>query len=852
MTATKIISRIITAHTKSWAHVEIGGKAKQLFALRDMGLRVPYWAVVPHGYCSMCISHNRLPELVEEVLSCFANQSLFAVRSSANLEDGKDHSFAGQFSSLLFVTKENLAEAIREVYNSVNTDQVKTYCQHHNIDQGKVKMSVIIQEMISAEAAGVAFGINPLTGNPNEKVVNATWGVGEGLVSGALNADEFILSKNEIQKSIAKKENAFVLDQNREGITVALVSKEKQSIPCLEDKHLEVIVKGLDTAAAKSGKAQDIEFALYQDKIYFLQTRPVTTAILAPQNKSQRLVWDNSNIVESYPGLTSPLTFSFIRKMYESVYITTSQLMGVSKSTIQENAEVYKNMLGLIKGRVYYNLKGWYKALSLLPGYSLNAAYMEKMMGVKESFELSPEELPKGKNYFGVFISMCKLIFTFLTLGVARRKFMSFVDKVLHKADQEKYETYDAPQLLAAYNNIESTLLNEWKAPLFNDFFAMIFYGLLEKLSTKWLSHLRPGFCNELLARSDDIISVQPIRYMDAVYQAIQSEDGASIYFMSHSADEVLTHLQAGHFPKTNLAVHSYIKKFGDRAMGELKLETITYRQEPATFITYVQNGLRNGYTPNLDRNHKDIKAEAENTLGGNLGGVKLLVYRMVLKQARILISGRENLRFERTRAFGQVRKIFNPLGSLWASQGIIAEAADIFYISIEEISDYIKGMAIQSDLQQVVKTRKATYDAYESSEKPADRIETFGAVYHQNDFYPRKEVAAHEGNFWQGKGASAGIVRAKVKLVTDPKEVGSMNGYILVATCTDPSWVTLFPSAAGILVERGSMLSHSAIVAREMGIPCIVALDNLMLQLPDGADVEMNGSTGMLVLLDE
>ena len=852
MTATKINSRIISSQSNEFSHLEIGGKAKQLFSLRDMGLRVPHWVVVPHSYCSMCVDHDKLSELEKEVLSYFKNQNLFAVRSSANLEDGSDHSFAGQFSSLLFVSRENIGTAIRKVYESVSADQVKTYCAHHKIDESKIRMSVIIQEMIPAEAAGVAFGINPLTGNPNEKVVNATWGVGEGLVSGALNADEFIIAENDIQKSITKKDRAFVLDQNRGGLTTVDIAKNKHDIPCLEDKHLQILAKGLDMAAAKLGQAQDIEFALYQDEIYFLQCRPVTTVIQAPQNKSQRLVWDNSNIVESYPGHTSPLTFSFIRKMYESVYITTSQLMGVSKNTIQDNADVYKNMLGLIKGRVYYNLKGWYKALSLLPGYSLNAAYMEKMMGVKESFQLSPDELPRGKNYFGVFVSMCKLIFTFLTLGYERRKFMSFVDKVLRKADQKKYETYDAPQLLGAYENIESTLLNEWKAPLFNDFFAMIFYGLLEKLSTKWLSHLIPGFCNELLASSDDIISVQPIRYMDAVYHAIHSEDGASTFFMSHSAEEVLTHLQAGHFPKTNLAVHNYINKFGDRAMGELKLETITYRQEPATFITYIQNGLRNGYTPIADRNHKDQKAEAEKTLGTNLKGAKLIIYRMVLKQARILISGRENLRFERTRAFGQVRKIFNALGNLWANQGIIAEAADVFYISIEEISDYIKGMSIQPDLQQVIKTRKAAYITYKTTEKPADRIETFGAVYHENDFYPTQEVVAHEGNSWQGKGASAGVVRAKVKLVTDPKEVGSMNGCILVATCTDPSWVTLFPSAAGILVERGSMLSHSAIVAREMGIPCIVALDNLMTQLPDGASVEMNGSTGVLVLMEE
>lgn len=842
------IEILTSSHTLA-ADMSIGGKARQLYTLKKMGLPVPNWVVIPHAYFLLNDNQNSTANISQEILSHFGEDTMLAVRSSANMEDGLSHSFAGLFDSVLYVKASDLQAAIHKVFASAPSERVHSYCTHRGLQAEHIQMSVIVQEMLDPIAAGVGFGAHPVSGDTNTKIINATWGVGEGLVSGVLNADSFEIENGVVKTHIATKKFALRYNMNVETMTKQSVKTEQRNIACLEEKHITELVGTLEKLDAHFGKAQDIEFALVDDKIYYLQCRPITQPASAVDTTQtgRRQVWDNSNIVESYPGISSPLTYSFIRRVYEAVYLEFSSLLGVSAKTLEDNAEVYKNMLGYIQGRVYYNLAGWYKALSLLPGYSINAPFMEKMMGVKETFELPVENAQPKKNYIGLVISIFKIIFSFFSLKRSRRKFMALLDGTIRKMDTQDYSTYNANQLLNAYEGLENTLLKKWKAPLVNDFFAMIFYGLLEKLSNKWLKNLRPNFHNELLAGSSDIISVQPIAFLDDIYTRLEDDLVAKQLFLQMSPEQVWEVLQSDKHQAVSQAVQKYIHKFGDRSMGELKLETVTYRQAPETFITFIQNGLRNGYQAQVGGRSNSLKVNAEATLREHLSGLKLWAFNRVLNQARDLISGRENLRFERTRAFGQVRKIFHALGVLWEKNGIIENAKDIFYLTREEINDFIKGMSVNPELKSTIAQRKLDHEKYSQVSSLADRIETFGTVYHNNDFDAPHAVSNTDANTWKGIGASAGVVKANIKIVKDPKEVGSMDGCILVTTCTDPSWVTLFPSAAGILVERGSMLSHSAIVAREMGIPCIVAIDNLLASIEDGALVKMDGSTGQV-----
>ncbi len=220
-------------------------------------------------------------------------------------------------------------------------------------------------------------------------------------------------------------------------------------------------------------------------------------------------------------------------------------------------------------------------------------------------------------------------------------------------------------------------------------------------------------------------------------------------------------------------------------------------------------------------------------------------IFRWVLVGARGRVRDRENLRFERTRVFGRVRLIFVELGRRFHALDLLAEPRDIFYLEVEEAVGYVEGTATTTDLKALVTLRQTEFARYRALEPPADRFETRGIVYHGNAFQGALSAQDAGGDRRQGIGCCPGVVRGRVRVVRDPKGARLEAGEILVAERTDPGWIMLFPSAAGVLVERGSLLSHSAIVARELGIPTVVSLAGVTRWLADGDWVELDGSAG-------
>jgi len=625
----------------------IGGKARQLNTLQKAGFNVPQWAVLPTYILKQAIEDKN--DFIKSVINKqlekqFDSNKKFAVRSSALQEDGIQNSFAGQFETELNISFDQLWNAILKVWNSTNSDHVKRYCSENGINE-KPQMAIIIQEMLEPEVAGVGFGINPVDGDRNAKVISAVYGLGEGLVSGELNADTFII-KETIASTIATKEFARRrTDEN--GTTLVEVSKPLQNVPCLKEKQILAITDVLTQLKNTLGKAQDIEFAFENDELFLLQTRPVTGLNNLSDKNGEYILWDNSNIVESYPGVTTPLTFSFIKKTYEAAYIQIVRLFGVSEKVIENNQTVYANLLGLLKGRVYYNLVNWYRLLAQLPGFSLNAKFMENMMGVKESFDLPEQEnMGKFEAWYRVVISILKMLWSLICLPKSSRAFHQLMDQTVNRFRAIDFNTSRSDELMVYYFELENILLKRWKAPLVNDLFAMIFFGILQKLCKKHFPN-HPSLHNELVIGSGDIISTQPARQLLMIAKTIQQNKAAKDLFLNKEPQQIWDFLQEGNLKNINQAIENYIQKFGDRCTGELKLETITYRQDPASLIhilkSYVKQNIQEKQKPeNSSRDSATSIVDQE--LKGKWFQKKIFNY--VLKKARQLVSGRENLRF--------------------------------------------------------------------------------------------------------------------------------------------------------------------------------------------------------------
>lgn len=852
---------VLTEHNTSYP---CGGKADKLFLLKKLGFRVPAFVVIPAEVYleatgdssdrNKAIADYIFPEsFLESIASCLPDVRYFAVRSSSLDEDGNAHSFAGQFETFLYVPKERLIENIKQVWCSAHSERVSAYRESHAIEASQ-GIAVIVQEMIDADVAGVGFGINPVTGNRKEKVISAVYGLGEGLVSGELNADTFTIGERDVRKTIVRKTQQIKQNLETGGTSQTEVLPELQEKSCLSDTQLQQLNAALDILFLNQHRYQDIEFAFNGDELYLLQTRPVTTAQQLADSSGQHIIWDNSNIIESYPGVTTPLTFSFITKVYEAVYRQFAQLMGVSENDVEENSGTFANMLGLINGRVYYNLLSWYQALAMLPGYSINAAFMEKMMGVKERFEL--KDLPKRSKLSERLrvLNMVRILLKNLrSLPKMREDFVRDFNATMKTYSAIDFNTKNAGELMNLYLSFEKTLLKKWKAPLVNDFFAMIYFGVLQKLVLNYKIDEHGTLHNDLMCGAKDIISTEPIRRCLAIAGSIQKDETAKQRFLTGTEEELHHwHLNKQLPPEISTQIDDYLTLFGNRCVGELKLETITYTQDPAAFFRILKSYVMQGVTAESTRNtvEQDLRQAAETNVKRALKNkpFKNMIFQYVLKRARVLVSSRENLRYERTRAFGVVRELFCSIGHRFYAEGLIHDPRDIFFLTKEEIFDYIKGTSVNNDLKALVAMRKQQFSAFET-QTTAERIDTRGTVYTGNDFFKQRHTDMLTGDL-KGLGCCPGRVKAKVQVVRHPSEVKHLNGDILVTSSTDPGWVTLFPTASGILVERGSLLSHSAIVSREMGKPCIVGITGLLDRLKTGDEVEMDGATGEIRII--
>lgn len=843
--------------TKWTEGLQAGGKGNNLFLLKERGYNVPEFIVIPAEYVEK-LKEEDYSDLIENILQYFEKITgkdrhtlRLAVRSSANAEDNNSASFAGMFESVLGVNASGIGAAFNKVRASSGNSRVIQYASRMGIDGSGLAMAIIIQLMVNAEISGVGFGVNPVNQSPDQKLIAALYGLGEGLVSGQLDADNYLLfSDGTIQSEVANKQEQLLAFENEiKKINIPLTEANKA---VLSPDQVHYIGKVLDQLAIKFKIPQDIEFAYAGGEFYLLQSRSVTT--IANQSKGDRMIWDNSNILESYPGLTRPLTFSFILKMYESVYAQLMQVMGVSKAEVEDQRLILSNMLAMYHGRVYYNLLNWYRALAVVPGFAINAPFMEKMMGVREKIEIS--DIPvrsKAKEWFRVMRMFIQMSGNLISLPAQRRKFDKEFKAIRTHYEQINYAEKSAQELIELYKAYEVTLLKKWKAPLVNDFFVMIYFGLMQKMLTKY--GLDGHLHNDLLIGSRDILSTEPVRRTLEITDLIRNDASTFSFFRDNNADAIKIKFLAGQLPDIlQEKITNFLADWGHRISGELKLETETYPQRPELYFKLLQSYLRQDIKSTGNQPDMKFRQDAEAAVNNQLKNhpIKRAILRWLISKTRTLVSARENLRYARTLAYGIVRNIFTALGQKLATGGALDDPRDIFYLSQQDVFSFINGTFLDDSLMSLVSLRKKNYTAWALESPPPERFETYGLCYvGQNISKPNSTVSSENQDFiLEGIGCCPGIVRAKARILFDPMQADDLQGDILVTIHTDPGWVVLFPTAGAIIVEKGSLLSHSAIVSREMGIPCIVGVKNATTRITDGAMIEIDGRTGKIKLI--
>lgn len=886
--------------THFFAKNESGGKGFNLYLMTKAGIPVPEWVVFGRRYFQDFVNsagiHQDLYQLVEkfihghataketesaiealfaennttellsksirEALKSLGEDKVYSVRSSAADEDGLSHSFAGQLSSYLYVSGyEDILKYIKKCWASAFSERGLVYRKENGIDPHKIAVSVVLQRMIDPEKSGVMFTCDPVTVKLDQYVISSVYGVGEGLVSGALDADSYWLHQHtgDLIKSeiIEKKE---MMKKSASGhCSLVPVNASLVLQPSLNDLELKGLYKLGKLIHDQYHRPQDIEWAIENGQFYILQTRPVTnlkTDLVGYPN-----LWDNSNIIESYGGLTSPLSFSFALRNYKAVYVQFCEVLGVPNEIIKDMDSYLSYMLGSINGRVYYNLFNWYKLVGVLPGFKQNREFMETMMGVSESLTEEIANRIKPHPSWDTFSGRLRKLVTGFNFIKYHFTIQSVVDdflKTFHK-DYDKYRkmplsSMRGDQLIQVYAEVERNMLGRWKAPIINDFLCMVHFGLLRKLTTTWLSNLDSTIQNDLLAGEGGLESAEPTKALLRLAAVASQNAELKNILMTTDPKDCLEALNQSKHLEFYKMVLDYLDRFGFRCMSEMKLEEIDLLTDPSYLFVCLKNYLKAGKVEVHDDTHeKSLRSKAEQKVREHLSGFRKSFYFWVLRHARKAVKNRENTRFARTRIYGIARTIFQSIGEDLANLGALQNGRDIFWLTIEEIFGIYNGTLPAYNLQEFINLRKSSYNKFEEDTDP--RIMTRGAVYWNNQFVKEEEVnlqiGENEDCDLKGLPCCPGILEGTVKVILNPTDNLELNGEILVTARTDPGWVPLYPAISGLLVERGSLLSHSAIVAREMGIPAVVSIPGLTKTLKTGMRIRMDGKAGTVKILD-
>ncbi len=911
---------------------EAGGKARNMASMTLLGVPVPEWFSVSASSFRLFITHNRLDQLLKlpfdlqtdvrsvnfeaiateieaqflkgevpgEVVGAIQSElqrlgwqdQSVAVRSSGLDEDSAENSFAGQFSSYLFQKGEaQILQSLKRCWASGFSARALAYRVERGISLDSIAVGVVIQKMVEARVSGVAFSRNPVRALDRDSVlVSSVFGLGEGLVSGYLESDNFDVSRNSLKAAslmykseLAEKSEAFRRN-DAGGLVKASVAADLAKAPSLTETEVRSVAQLVVDLEERLGSPQDCEWAIDAQKIYCVQTRPVTS--LPPDvyfqmdvRGQEPTLWDNSNIIESYSGVTTPLTFSFASRAYRQVYIQFCDVMGVPPAWIVEREDVFRNMLGLIRGRIYYNLVNWYKLVLLLPGSASNKSFMETMMGTKQGLKPEVAKLfefvqhPPRYSPLQKLILMVKTVGRFLQIDSMISEFNRNFVPTYETARHKNYRALPLDQLLREYNHLETAFLSRWQVPIINDYLCMIFFGLLKSLTEKWVAGGDPAqsqavqaLQNDLLCGQGDLESTEPTKTLMRIAADIDKtrDDAFKKWFVSDKPDLVWKEIKAGRDPKVKAAFESFLDKYGFRCINELKLEESDLHDDPAFVVGSVQSYIRTkAYDIEaMEKREKEIRAKAEEELRRRLGGWKLGFYNWILHQTRRAVRNRENLRFARTKVFGVARHLIRAMGFRLQQLGVLEAERDVFYLTIEELIAYNEGRSVTASLGELAKMRKAEFQAYDRSLPPPDRFLLEGSVgvslpYAQVlaelDLLAKDRPKSDDPNVLIGTPCCPGVVEGVVRVVRDMKDAEGIDGEILVTERTDPGWVPLYPSCSGLLIERGSLLSHSAVVARELGLPTIVGISGgLMKKLKTGDRVRLDGARGEMRILEK
>ncbi|MER5349388.1 PEP/pyruvate-binding domain-containing protein [Kitasatospora sp. NPDC002551] len=777
-------------------------------------------------------------------------------------EDSAVDPFAGMSDSFLYVDEEGLADAVVRCWASAFNPQAVRYRLLRGLDPRRARVAVGVQRMVLGTRSFVAFTRDPRDGSPR-RVVAAAYGIGEGVVQEKADVDHFFHdpATGEVSaRTVHKRWSMGLPEGAASGAPVLLpVAEELAGVPVLDDDQVRAVAELAGRVEEVFGVPQDIEGALTEDgTVHLVQARPmvagpaVTAApAAAPEaDEPARVHWGNHNITESFPGVSGALTYSQSREFYRRSFADLYRRMGVPESWVRDNAHRLARMVGYLEGQVYYRLDDWHALHGQMPMFELVRRGWEQAMGIT-----GPARGERRWAAPAVARALPRLAWRSALHPWQVRSFLRWWDRQMAEART----VGDSPEeLIAFYRRLWERAGERWGVTLVNAFIALVVLGAGGALLRRWTGE-GPQVLVGLMAGGRENRSLEAVRAAMSLAELVGTvpELRAAVLDDGTDPEQLWRQIVAGRYGAAlAAAARGYLARYGDRALHDLKLEEPTPRQRPWTVIALIRPLVRQGAT--VAANRADEQAAARRARERLREVCPNPAQRAVLlgltTLARDLARIREDTRFCRTQLFGLSRDVMWKLGAELARTGVLDDPLDVADLTVEEVIGAFDGTGTVTDLRALVTLRRAQRTEWAANPQRPALLGTPAGLPLARAL-PRATAvgagAAASDGLLRGIGSSGGVVRGRAKVVLDPSTDPDLaSGRILVARETDPGWLFLMMSATGMVVERGTLLSHTAITGRLLGVPTVVAVPRATTAIPDGAWIEIDGTAGTVRLL--
>ncbi|SEP00234.1 phosphoenolpyruvate synthase [Propionispora vibrioides] len=776
----------------------------------------------------------------DAIIQAWAKQgteNFYAVRSSATAEDLPGASFAGQQDTYLNVKgQEELLWHVRKCWASLFTDRAIVYRAKNGFDHRNIYLSVVVQQLISPDTAGIMFTADPVNGNRTVVSIDASFGLGEALVSGQVSADLYKVKNSHIvSKKLAKKKLAiYALPEG--GTVTKEIPPEQQDQQALSDRQISELAVLGKKIEQHYGVPQDIEFCVAKDEIYIVQSRPITTL---------------------YPRPDMPQRPLRVLLSFGHIQMATNAMKPLGLSVLQHIFPA--SVFNLAGGRVFIDLTDILHnpiARKVVPSVLKNVD--ESMSRAVAAVTSRPDFLEESQSAHNTaFSSVRKIAVPILRKGwkVLRSGNLEHIlDEVaIYTREHQKgiQQALDGKQgaerIIIVQKQLKTLLLDILHNLIPYVFPGIISVFMLKKAITPRLGHddeinklnksLPHNVTSEMGLELGDLADL--LRELPAVQEYLKKADDQTFY-------SGLDGIAGGETFRRAFA--GFMDKYGMRCPGEIDMTVTRWYEAPTRLNSALFSHLQSLRAGEHRLRFAEGQKEAETAMHIMLDSVKGKYFRSKIIKRLIAVYRqlgglREQHKYILIAVMAECKKAIMEEADILVQQGILRESKDVYFLTLDELVNLLQHN-FAGNVDELIAKRMEEHGRYQNL-KPPRVMTSEGEIV----IVPLNKENVSAGMII-GSPVSAGVAEGIARVILRPESAILREGEILVAPHTDPGWTPLFQSAVAVITEVGGLMTHGAVVAREYGIPAVVGVDDATTLIKDGEKIRVNGDLGYIEIL--